>query len=226
MILTTGHCGFIGKRLHKEVGGLGIDLQQGKNLLSCDLPEEIETIYHLAAQTSVEASWSDPMHDSDNLKMLVRLVHAYPKAKIIYTNSAASLDQSSPYGFSKWACAEYLKRFHTNYVICTLPNVYGEGSRSVVDLFKGKDQVTIYGSGNHTRDYVQVDDIVRALKLAADWDCGEYQLGTGIPTTVLELAEGKEVVFKQSRKEAKSSVLKNTTPNWHHTTGVHEYLYD
>lgn len=225
MILTTGSHGFIGSRIHEQLGGYGIDLKKGVDLLTFDLPDA-DVIYHLAAQTSVEASWHDPVHDADNLKMMVRIVHRYPKARIIYANSAAALDQSSPYGFSKWACAEYLKRFHTNYVTCMLPNVYGSGSHSVVDIFKGKETVTIYGSGEHVRDYVHVGDIVSALIKAQEWPVGEYQLGTGIPTSVLELAEGKEVVFQEPRKEAKVSVLVNNTPNWSHFTNVIDYLHD
>lgn len=223
--LITGDRGFIGSLLRKQILSTGIDLRDGKNLLTCDLPPA-NVIYHLAAQSSVEASWKDPVHDSDNLRMMVRLVHSYPDAKIIYTNSAASLDQSSPYGFSKWACAEYLKRFHSNYVICTLPNVYGAGSRSVVDIFKGEEEVTIYGTGYNTRDYVHVDDIVAGLVKAKDWPVGEYQLGSGIQTSVLDLAEGKTVVFAPERKEAIDSVLRNNTPNWKPITNVMDYLND
>ena len=221
--LITGYRGWIGGKLFKEMGGLGLDVREGDNVISCTLPE-VDVVFHLAAQSSVEASWRDPVHDSDNLKMVVRLVHAYPQAKIIYTNSAASLDRSSPYGFSKWACAEYLKQFHKNYVICTLPNVYGEGSRSVVDIFKERDTVTIYGSGKHTRDYVHVDDIVKGLIKAKDWEKGEYQLGSGKATSVLQLAEGKEVLFSDARKESKDSTLKNTTPNWEPEIDLFDYM--
>ena len=127
-ILVTGHQGMIGSRLFQRLDRpIGIDVKMGLNALTCDLPSEVDTIYHLAAQTSVEASWSDPVHDMDNLRITARLVKAYPNSKIIYANSGAALEPaSSPYGFSKWACAEYLKHFHKNYVICVFPNVYGE----------------------------------------------------------------------------------------------------
>jgi nucleoside-diphosphate-sugar epimerase len=194
MNLVTGAKGWIGSKLHEKVGGIGIDVREGKNLLSCELPENIDVIYHLAAQSSVEASWADPLHDLDNIRITARLVHKYPNAKIIYTNSAASLDKSSPYGFSKWAAGEYIKKFHTNYVICTLPNVYGHGSRSVVDAFKGKKKVTVYGTGDHTRSYVHVFDIVDGLVMAQNWPVGEYMMGSGVSTRVIDLARGKEVI--------------------------------
>lgn len=218
----------IGGRLWKKMGGVGIDVREGNNLLSGTLPpqREVEVIYHLAAQTSVEASWSDPMHDADNLKMVIRLVKEYPNARIIYANSAAAIDPiSSPYGFSKKTCAEYLKTFHKDYVICVFPNIYGEeGGKSVVDIFKGNERVIIYGDGTQTRDYVHVDDIVKGLVKAKYWPIGEYFMGSGKATTVLELAEGKKVTFAPARKEAHESVLPNTSPDWKPEIDVFEYL--
>lgn len=225
-ILITGSRGFIGSRLLGRITKpfCCVDLRDGQNLLSCDLPDYVNTIYHLAAQTSVEASWSDPVHDMDNLKMVVRIVKRYPHARIIYTASAATKD-TSPYGFSKWASAEYLKAFHKNYIICTLPNVYGElGGKSVVDIFKGKDEVVIFGDGTQTRSYIHVDDIIEGLVLAKDWDKGEYFLGDGVATTVLQLAKGKNVKFGKARREAKEAVLPNTTPNWTPKIRVLDYI--
>lgn len=215
MILITGYKGQIGSRLAKRIGEyVGIDLKDGMNVITCELPKDIDVIYHLAAQSSVEASWHDPVYDADNLRMVARLVKEYPNAKIIYANSAAAQDPKSPYGFSKWACGEYLKKFHKNYVSCVFPNVYGGSDKSVVDIFNGKDEVIVYGDGLQVRDYVHVDDIVEGLLLAQNWPVGEFFMGSGIPTTVLELAKGKKINFAPARKEARESVLPNTTPNW------------
>lgn len=225
-ILITGNRGFIGSRLEKVTHNpIGIDLRDGLNLITCPLPAKPEVIYHLAAQSSVEASWHDPVHDMDNIRMTARLVKRFPDIKIIYASSAATIEPiSSPYGFSKWASAEYLKRFHSNTVICIFPNVYGDGSKSVVDKFKGKEKVTIYGDGGQLRDYVHVDDIVKGLVKAIDWEAGEYFMGSGIATSVLQLAEGKEAVFEDARKEARESLLPNTTPNWKPIINVLDYI--
>lgn len=223
MILITGHRGFIGTRLFAKIGGRGIDVREGYNLLTCKLPEA-DIIYHLAAQSDVMASWDDPLHDLDNIRITARLVQEYPNAKIIYANSCAAVDKASPYGFSKWAAGEYLKAFHKNVVNCIFPNIYGEGSRSVVDLFKGKDEVTVYGDGLQTRDYVHVDDIVQGLSQAKEWDAGDYYMGSGISTNVLALAEGKRINFAPARKEAYEVIVPNTTPNWKPTINVFDYL--
>ena len=72
--LITGHKGFIGSRLFKRLKAVGIDIKNGHNLITTELPKDIDIIYHLAAQSSVEASWHDPIHDMDNLRMTARLV--------------------------------------------------------------------------------------------------------------------------------------------------------
>lgn len=223
-MLLTGNRGYIGSLLSKKIDAIGIDIKDGLDILTYDLPET-DVVYHLAAQTSVERSWWDPVHDSDNFKMVVRLVRKYPNTKIIYASSAAATDPQSPYGFSKMAGAEYLKKFHSNYVICVFPNVYGRGSKSVVDIFKEQDTVTIFGDGKQVRDYVHVDDIVQGLIKAKDWPVGEYFMGSGKGTTVLQLAEGKKAIFAPERKEARESILPNTTPNWSPTISVLDYLY-
>ncbi len=225
-ILITGMSGAVGSRLALKFLDdkiIGIDTKDGQNLLTCELPEDIDLVYHLAAHASVEESWKDPVRNMENITTTVRLAHFYPNAKIIYASSCATINPASPYGFSKKGGHDYLKLFHSNSVICMFPNIYGTG-RSVVDFFKGKDKVNIYGDGTHKRDYVHVDDIVEGLVKAKEWPAGEYALGSGNVHTVLELAEGKEVVFLPERKEATESLIPNTTPNWSAKIDVLEYL--
>lgn len=223
MLLISGYRGNIGSKLSllfKDF--IGIDTKDGKNLLTCELPEEVDVIYHLAAHAPVEDSWKDPVRTMENLSTTVRLAHKYPNAKIIFASTGASIDPVSPYGFSKFACNEYLKRFHKNSVILYFPNIFGI-PRSVVDIFKGQDEVTIYGDGLQTRDYVHVDDIVSALYKAKDWKPGEYYCGSGIQTNLIELAKGKKIIFEAPRKEQRDSVLLNTTPDWQPTIKVLDY---
>jgi len=236
-ILITGHKGQIGTKLWNRLSAytydhlkgdgewelLGIDTKDGKDLLTCELPPDIDVVYHLAAHAPVEDSWKDPVRTVQNLATTVRLVHAYPDAKIVFASTGASIDPVSPYGFSKWACNEYLKKFHNNAVILYFSNIFGL-PRSVVDIFKDKEEVIIYGDGKQIRDYVHVDDIVIGLDKAFFWDKGEYKMGSGIKTNLIQLAEGKTVRFKPARKEARKSVLPNTTPNWSPIINVMEYI--
>jgi len=81
----------------------------------------------------------------------------------------------SPYGLSKLLGEEcikfYARIFGFDYLIFRYPNVYGprqnpKGEAGVVAIFSGlmkKDKrPTIFGDGTKTRDYVYVDDIVKA----------------------------------------------------------------
>lgn len=224
-ILITGYKGNVGSRLSKKFDNfIGIDTKEGKNLLTCELPEEVDIIFHLAAHAPVEHSWQDPVRTMENFSSTVRLAHTYPNAKIIFASTGASLEpSSSPYGFSKWACNEYLKHFHKNAVILYFTNIFGQ-PRSVVDIFKGKDEVTIYGDGLQTRDYVHIDDIADGLFKAMEWPAGEYYMGSGVKHNLLELAEGKKIIFKEARKEARESVLPNTSPNWTPKIDVLKYI--
>lgn len=225
MILLTGHKGKIGSLLAKKIDSfVGIDTQDGKNLLTCELPENVDLIFHLAAHAPVPFSWEDPVRTMENISSTVRLAHKYPEAKIVFASTGASLNpESSPYAFSKWACNEYLRKYHKNVVILYFPNIFGQ-ERSVVDIFKGKDEVIIYGDGRQIRDYVHIDDIVKGLLKAQNWAPGEYFMGSGKGTSLLELAEGKKVIFQPARPEARESVLPNTTPNWKPAIDVIEYL--
>lgn len=228
MILVTGNMGFLGSRLTQELKKewVGLDIRNGMNLLTCELPDGIDAIYHLAAQSSVESSWHDPLHDLDNIRITARLAHAYPYTKVIYANSCAALNADSPYGFSKRASGEYLLKFHTNTVNLVFPNIYGEGSRSVVDIFKNKTQVEIYGDGTHTRDYVHVDDIIEGLLKAEKWKAGTYFMGTGKSISVNELAGNRRKKYLPQRIETDHVQVKNTTPNWAPKWNVFDYLHD
>lgn len=224
-ILITGNEGFIGSKLAKHFDNfIGIDTRSGQDLLTCELPLDIDIVYHLAAHASVEESWKDPVRNMQNLLTTVRLAETYPNAKIIYANSCAAADPASPYAFSKKCGADYLKKFHPNSVILIFPNIFGKGGRSVVDIFKERDEVTIFGDGLQIRDYVHVDDIVAGLLKAKSWDAGEYSLGSGVSMTVLDLAEGKIVNFALARKEQREAIVPNTTPNWEPIISVKEYL--
>ena len=107
----------------------------------------------------------------------------------------------SPYGASKAAAEAYVQTHCAlsgiRYTILRYGNVYGPrqdpfGEAGVVAIFAnammGGRPPTIFGDGSHERDYVYVDDVVRANVLAlAQAEDGVYNIGTGEGTTVAQV---------------------------------------
>lgn len=227
-MLITGHKGFIGGYLFKKLDAIGLDRKEGNELLTCELPDT-DIIIHLAAQTSVVDSVLDPEQDAkDNILVTLRLLKRYPKAKFIFASSGGAIQEiiGSPYGMSKLTCENYIKLLHDNYVILRFPNVFGKGGKGVIEKFIEGNPV-IYGSGEATRNYVHVEDIVDGIIKALDWEKGLYMMGGGTQATVNELAEatGKKITHEKERKgEILVSEVENTTPNWKPTINAIDYV--
>ena len=122
-------------------------------------------------------------------------VETYPIAETAPTNPVC------PYGVSKLSGEHYLfyyrRVFGLPYVALRYANVYGprqdpHGEAGVIAIFSKKllagADVTIFGDGRQTRDYVFVGDVVRAnlAALAGDF-CGAVNIGTGLETNVNDL---------------------------------------
>ncbi len=134
----------------------------------------------------------------------------YGEPEVRPTPEAAPKLPESPYGVTKLAGEQYLyyyARIHgLDYVALRYSNVYGprqdpHGEAGVVAIFGKRilagEALTIFGDGEQTRDYVFVGDVVRANLFAADVEMGPvgtalderaYNVGTGIETSVVELA--------------------------------------
>lgn len=112
----------------------------------------------------------------------------------------------SPYGITKWVGEKYLQFYSNEFGLETVAmrysNVYGprqnpHGEAGVVAIFNtlmldGKS-VRVNGDGKYIRDYVYGGDVARANAIALTADLPEkfcaYNIGTGHPTDVNELAE-------------------------------------
>lgn len=138
--------------------------------------------------------------------------------RIVYSSSAAIFGElltmpiaedhpqnpDSPYGVSKLAAEKYMLTYSKLYditVICLRYfNVYGVHQRydaygNVIPIFADRlitaKPITIYGTGEQTRDFVNVDDVARANFLAATraQRTGVFNLGSGSSITINTLAE-------------------------------------
>jgi UDP-glucose 4-epimerase len=107
----------------------------------------------------------------------------------------------SPYGVSKKSVVDYLVAYRELHALefsaLALANVYGprqdpHGEAGVVAIFAERilqgQEVTVYGDGEQTRDFVFVDDVVDAFVRAATRGGGLVcNIGTGKETSVNHL---------------------------------------
>ncbi len=121
----------------------------------------------------------------------------------------------SPYGISKLAVEKYLYFYNAeyglNYTILRYANIYGPrqnpfGEAGVVAIFSTKllkgEQPIINGSGEQTRDYVFVGDVVKANLFTLNDDANEiYNVGTGIETNVNQLFHKLNKIIGAGKEE-------------------------
>ena len=107
----------------------------------------------------------------------------------------------SPYGLDKFAAEHYLRIFQEQggpaRVVLRYANVYGprqdpHGEAGVVAIFASAmlrgEAPAIFGSGEQTRDFVYVGDVVRANVLALEAETpGPFNVGTGLAASVNEI---------------------------------------
>ncbi len=125
----------------------------------------------------------------------------YSETSELPATEDAQESPATPYGVAKLAVDKYLATYARNhrlsYVSFRPANIYGprqdpEGEAGVVAVFlslllSGRTP-TINGSGEQTRDFVYVGDIIRAFLLGLDERAGgTYNLGTGEETSILDL---------------------------------------
>lgn len=121
----------------------------------------------------------------------------------------------SPYGISKLAVEKYLYFYYAeyglNYTILRYANIYGPrqnpfGEAGVVAIFSTKllkgEQPIINGSGEQTRDYVFVGDVVKANLLTLNDTANDiYNVGTGIETNVNQLFHKLNNIIGANKEE-------------------------
>jgi UDP-glucose 4-epimerase len=121
----------------------------------------------------------------------------------------------SPYGISKLSVEKYLFfykfQYDFNYTVLRYANIYGprqnsKGEAGVVAIFTTKllanKQPIINGTGKQTRDYVYVNDVVKAnLITLNDGVCDIYNVGTGKETDVNELFHKLNKITGSNKEE-------------------------
>ncbi|MBI4500139.1 MAG: NAD-dependent epimerase/dehydratase family protein [Gemmatimonadetes bacterium] len=178
-------------------------------------------VFHLAGAAYVPPSIDDPVIDlSSNaevtLSVLEAVRHAAPRARLIFTSSAAvygspeilpigedtPIAPVSPYGVSKFAAEQYVSLYARLHGLHTaalrLFSVYGPGQRKqviydlVAKMRANSRVLPVHGTGDETRDFVYVDDVAHAAILVATCAplAGEvYNVASGTSVSIRHLVE-------------------------------------
>ena len=173
--------------------------------------DSFDLIYHLGEYSKVVPSY-DEIRNVFNYNILgsFNLLEAVRKfnTPIVYAGSSTKLsypgELHSPYSFFKSTIAKLVQGYGDwyglNYNICYFYNVFGPKTdlwgnewQSVINIFKDQKAanipLTITGDGTQRRDFTYVDDIIQGLILAGDnIRNDEFQLGTGVDYSILEIA--------------------------------------
>lgn len=166
----------------------------------------------------------------------------------------AELRPHSPYAASKASadrlCFSYYKTYDTDVVIVRPFNIYGpfqkkgDGGALIpifVDLAMNGKPLTIYGTGNQKRDYMYIDDLVKAYDLIykhKELRGHVINFGTGNETKILDIAKyiankfhvqiinkearpGEVSNFKANIKKARKLGFKPSIDVW---SGIDKYI--
>lgn len=204
------------------------DIRDRKAILDIFLHEKVDTCIHLAAKISVSDSLKNPEETMEvNVKGTANVLEACQSSKVanfVFASSAAvygdvcelpisenaSLEPLSPYGTSKMLAEELVFRYNKQHKIqntasLRIFNVYGSDNLSESDvisrfasrLSNGLSPI-VHGDGNHTRDFISVEDVAEGILLSVKamegknsrkFDClPVFNIGSGNGTSINEIA--------------------------------------
>ncbi len=179
---------------------------------------DFNIVIHNAAQPGVRISLDDPAKTNrinvegtlNVLRSAVqngmgRVINAssstvYGSSESLPSREHHSLQPASPYGVSKMAAEKYGKVFHEMYGLDVISlryfTVYGPRMRPDLAISKfvrraiAGQTIEIYGSGEQTRDFTHIHDIVDANRMFMDGGrSGTYNIGTGKSYSINYLVE-------------------------------------
>jgi UDP-glucose 4-epimerase len=215
-----------------------------KKLLTTIL-KDVDYIFHEAAQAGVSISVENAMRAHENnatgTLTLLEAARNTDIKKIINASSSSvygtvkylPFDEDhptypiSPYGVSKLMAEHYCRVFTDLYGLPSISlryfTVYGPGIRPdlAIHLFTQQalknEPLTIFGTGDKTRDFTYIDDIVDANLISLTKGNGVYNIGGGHRVSIQELAEKIIEITRSSSiikyKESKKGDAEHTYAN-------------
>lgn len=219
-LLVTGNRGFIGSHIYsyfKSNDLVGFDLNDTL------MDQNYDVIIHMAARGLIRKSIEMPLqYFEDDLSLVIKLLELARKhdSLFIFPTSGSTAEPTNPYSLSKKNAEEWIRLYSTlyslKYYTLRFFNIYGEGAKKgAVYLFTKAalmgEKAVVYGDGTHVRDFLYVDDIPRTIDdmIKNKFPSGEYEVGSGIGTSINELiSKVEKVVNKKIDRKYEDYILK------------------
>lgn len=191
------------------------DLRVTKTIFEKERPQ---VIYHLAGPIALRREIDDPLFKKNldvlgNLNKILDCCVKYKAEKIIFFSSGGAIYEkakkiptsesypahpSSLYGLANLLIESYLKsyfhRYGLKFTVLRLSNVYGPRQwesgiiPSIVLKLLKKEAPIIHGNGKQTRDFVFVEDVVKAsIVVLKDEKNSIYNIGSDQEISINEI---------------------------------------
>lgn len=180
--------------------------------------KNVDGIFHLAALTSVQDSFLKPdEYERVNVKGTKNILRAAKEfeIKVVFASSASVYGNPkkipiredsirkplNPYGktkvesenlaskYAKMGVSVLVLRYFNVYGICQNPSYAGVITKFLANV-KARKPLVIHGDGQQVRDFVSVNDVVKAnlLAMKSNINHAVVNIGSGIPVSINELA--------------------------------------
>lgn len=215
--LAAGYCGEQTAPAGKQMAYYQCNMSQDSSELANIFTDvQPDVILHCAGSANVGASVINPLSDLEgNLYSLYQLLLALKsfekRPKLIFLSSAAVYGNPkqlpireedepapiSPYGIHKLMCEElchYYNRVHGYRARSVrIFSAYGNGLRKQImwdtyQKYETTGKINLFGTGDETRDFIHITDVMQAIGLILDYDG---------PEEVFNVANGEEVSIRE-----------------------------
>lgn len=192
---------------------------QGDKALLHPILARCSQVIHLASATTPgDTVWSPSTEAEASLLPALRFLEClqdFPESRVIFVstggaiygntegaNETTTLAPGSYHGAGKVALEAFFsvlgQRRSGGLTILRPSNIYGPGQgmrvgfgiiRTLLERARDGGTITIWGDGSSVRDYLFIDDMVSACRLALVGPNGIYNIGAGVGTSLNELIQ-------------------------------------
>ena len=235
-ILLTGSEGFIGTNLIEHLKNnidaeiTTLDLKFGDDLLTCELPSDIDLVIHLSGLSGVRQSLNNPTeYWKQNVIVSQRIFDTYKNCRVMYASSSTAKEPwRNPYAFSKFAVEQMAPEKTLGMRFTT---TYGPNAREQMLIPSIIRNEVPYINIDHSRDFIHVDDLCNAIVMLIDKnEYGVIDIGTGISNKLVDIMNQCKMTYTRAigleieRKDNKADISILTKYGWKPKINLYQYL--